>query len=287
MPRAGRALRRHRVKVSITLLATSLATLLLLLATGVLGGTGSREAAHRLRTTLQAQGADDRRSLGVLELVEFLALEDTAGDRSARRKRISALVGQARDLQLRGEYEGLVGLMGNLDALTVLGDEADLDRMLPAEIRSVKVGLVRQLRAELSKPGLGAEDRRGHLSTLEGLLLDRDVLVVKNAAVALGAAADRSSLGGLMDALHRQQDPRARRVIIEALSAYAGPEVTDVLSGELRHPDPWVRHTALGALGRLTPADLAERIEFLSSDPEPWIVSRWREVQREVGGKGP
>ncbi|RKY18866.1 MAG: hypothetical protein DRQ55_12165 [Planctomycetota bacterium] len=285
LPRAGRLLRRHRVVVSISALATALITLILLLLGGAFGGSGASAAAERLRASLAARGDSDARSLGVLELVDLLAREGQDGQPRARRERIAALVGQARSLLQRGEYEALVDLMGNLDALTVLGDEAELDRMLPIEIRSVKVDLVRQLRFELTKPGLSASVRRANLAALEGQLRDRDWIVVKNAAVALAEVGDSSVLGGLLDALRWQADPRARRMLLQALPQLGGEAAVEPLTEELSHPDPWVRYTSLGALAKLAPADLADRIAVLDSDPESWILIRWREVHRELNAR--
>ena len=280
--RGWRALRRHRVAVSLGVMGSALITLLVLLATGVLTGSASREAASRLRASLQARGAGDSRSLGVLELVDLLAREGQEGRPQARRERIAALVTEARSLLERGEYDELVQLMANLDALTVLGDEAELDRMLPAEIRSVKIDLVRQLRGELRKGQLGAGERRAFLATLEGLLRDRDGLVLKNAAVALASQAAPSSLGALLDALRQQVEPEARITIVEALAAFPDPVVVEVLTTELHHSAAWVRYAALGSLATIDPPDLAERIAFLSADPEPWLLNRWRDVQRSL-----
>lgn len=283
--RSWRLLRRHRVVVAISVLASALVTLLLLLATGQLGSSASRDAAETLRRGLLESGQPDARIEGVLKLVDLLADESEGETSGARRTHIDMLVTQARTLLKQGEYDALMGLMGNLDALTVLGDEAELDRMLPAEIRTVKVGLVRQLRDELEKPVLGASGRRAFLASLEGLLLDRDWIVVKNAAATLAESANPSVLGGLLDALLEQDDPRARRAIINALPSFEGDAVVDVLSEQLRHADPFVRHAALEALVLIRPHDLANRVAFLSTDSESWIVVRMNQVRRELVDK--
>ncbi|MFT7464129.1 MAG: serine/threonine protein kinase [Pseudohongiellaceae bacterium] len=281
--RSVRAVRRHRVAVALATMGVALATVLLLVALGQVGGGSHRlDATERLRRSLEGQERIDHRALGVIELIDLVAEDTSLDDAFTRQMRIESMVAQARRQLAAGQYGELFDLLATLDALTSLGDEADLDRLLPNNIRKVKIDLVRQLRNELAKSGLGPVAERKWLAALERLLMDDDWQVCQNAAVLLGDLAKPSTLGGLLDALVHRRDVEGREAIVRALSYFGGVAVLDTLTVCTRDPAWSIRYGALEALSRLAPDDLILRTAHLSVDPERWVQQRWSDERRAV-----
>lgn len=283
LARAWRGMRRHRVVVALGTMATTLAIVLLLVAFGVVGGGSDRlDATAQLRRTLKGQDRIDYRALGMLELIDLVAEDIQADDPVLRLTRIESMVAQARRQLALGQYSELFDLLANLDALTALGDEADLDRLLPNNIRRVKIDLVRQLRKELRKTGLGPVAARTWLAALERLLTDDDWQVCRNAASLLGELARPSSLGALLDAFWHRSDVVGREAIVAALARFDQPSVLATLS-LATHDQAWqIRYAALESLASIDPPDLLNRTEHLSTDPERWVSQRWRDERRRV-----
>jgi len=281
--RGWRAVRRNRMAVALGTMATALIVVLLLVAFGVLGGgSGRLNATEQLRRSLKDKDRIDYRALGVLELIDLVAEDNEANDPVRRLTRIESMVAQARGQLALGQYGELFDLLANLDALTALGDEADLDRLLPNNIRRVKIDLVRQLRNELNKSGLGPVASRTWLAALERLLTDDDWQVCRNAASVLGDLARPSSLGGLLDAFWHRSDVVGREAIVAALASFDQPSVLATLA-LATHDQAWqIRYAALESLAAIDPPDLLARVAHLSADSERWVAQRWREERRRV-----
>ena len=281
--RALRGVRRHRMAVALVTMGAALVTVLLLVALGQVGGGSDRvDATDRLRRSLQGQDRVDHGALGVLELIDLVAEDIQSEDAVTRLGRIESMVAQARRQLALGQYTELFDLLATLDALTSLGDEADLDRLLPNNIRKVKIDLVRQLRDELAKTGLGPLAERNWLAALERLLMDDDWQVCQNSAVLLGDLRHSSTLGGLLDAYAHRTDVRGREALVKALAGFNEVTVWDTLTVATHDPAWSIRYAALEALGKLRPADLLTRTAHLSADPERWVQQRWSDERRAV-----
>jgi serine/threonine protein kinase len=283
--RAARAARRHKVALSIGVMAVAIIVLSVLVATGALGTRSRGVTAVRDITELLAERGSDPVTEGVLDLVAELTADLPVEE---RRRRVDMLTENARTLLEQGDFERVDRLLELLDAKAALGQWGELEQQLiENNILDVKVELTRRLEATLiapREPPLTGRQRRAWLSILERLLDDPDGLVCKNAAVALGTVGDGSSLGAMVDALTRREGSNDRVAIIGALAQLGSPAAADFLAEQTHDPDEWVRYAALDALDQLDPPDLEPLVAHLASDEQTWIRDRLAAVRDRLNG---
>jgi serine/threonine protein kinase len=269
-----RTVRRHRSGLALS----ALGLLVLALGLAVLWSKLDLGRRQRLVRDIDAQlqsreGAGAAR--GVLALVEEL---NKGLDPRERRERIDAVAVEARALLDAGRFSKVDDLLGFIDANASLGAWSELEgRLLETGLRDIKIDFVARLEdslREVRDPPLSPRERRERLASLERLLVDRDPMVCKNAAVALGALREPTSLGALADALGRRADSEGRIAIIDALHALGDPGAVPFLQDELRAQDEWVRLAALEALDALNPPALATLVTPLQSDPRSFVRDR-------------
>jgi len=284
--RAARAARRHKVALSIGVMAMAIIVLSVLLATGAVGTRSRGVTAVRDISELLAQRGSDPVTEGVLDLVAELT-EDLPVEE--RRRRVDMLTENARTLLEQGDFERVDRLLELLDAKAALGQWGELEQQLiENNILDVKIELTRRLEATLMAPRdppLSGRQRRAWLSILERLLDDTDPLVCKNAAVALGTIGDGSSLGAMVDALTRRDGSNGRVAIIGALAQLGSPAAADFLAEQTGDADEWVRYAALDALDQLDPPELEPLIAHLATDEQSWIRDRLAAVLERLHGE--
>jgi serine/threonine protein kinase len=281
LARAGRAVRRHKVALSIGVMAAAIIVLSVLLATGAMGTRTRGVIAVRDISELLSQRGSDPVTEGVLDLVAELAADLPVEE---RRRRVDLLTQNARSLLDQGDFENVDRLLELLDAKAALGQWGELEQQLiENNILDVKIELTRRLEVTLRDPRdppLSGRKRRAWLSILERLLDDADPLICKNAAVALGNVRDASSLGAMVDALTRREDVNGRVAIIGALAQLGSPAAFGFLAEQTHDSEEWVRYAALDALDTLdgmTPQDplvFDSLIAHLATDEQPWIRER-------------
>ncbi len=280
--RAWRAVRRHRVAISLGGMGAIVVTLVGVLASGLGGDDGRRDIVRQI---LAAGGHDGGASTDVAELLTQLSTAESALDIRHAVENVSV---EAQRLLVDGEYERLAELLAVMDTQQGLLDWRTAEsNLLAANVRGVKIGLCRDLHRLLRARDGDARTRRSRLATLERLLGDEDWQVCKNAAVALGDVAALSSLGALQDALARREDTRGKVALIRALQEQGHRDAVPLLASELRSPDPWVRLAALDALDALDPPDLEDLVVPLSRDPEEWLLYRYDDVLDRRRGESP
>ena len=239
-------------------------------------------ARNRSRNDPVAQGA--------LELVQELSENRPEGERRADIKRLTE---EAHRLLDAGDFQKVDHALALLDTKALLGQWGTLERQLmQASLRGVKLDFVRKLQAALAaSPGPQLPVRQAWLGYIARLLLDDDLQVAKNVAVALGQVRGPLAplaLSALADGLLRRSEPFAKRAIIEAMRSLGAPGALPYLLQETRAEDPWVRLAALDAMDTLDTrgvfdADAAraldEQLDHLAHDSQPWIVDRLAEVR--------
>ncbi len=270
----ARAARRHRNALALCALGVAVVALSALLLFGKLD-LGRRQAVVRdIDAELGTrQGAGAAR--GVLELADELSRQLSA---SERRERIDAVADEARALLDAGQFAKVDEALALLDAKASLGAWTELEgRLLQTGLRDIKIDFIARLQKSLREtrtPPLTATERRERLASLERLLGDPDTMVCKNAAVALGALHESTSLGALADALGRRTDADGRIAIIDALHVLGDAGAVPFLQEELRADDEWVRLAALDALDALDPPDLGTLVTLLQTDPRGFVRDR-------------
>jgi len=276
---AWRTVRRNRVAFALGGMGALIVTLVGVLASSLMNGSGERDDLMARYLTRGRQGSSD-----VAGLLTQLA---TGEGKRGRRLAVGVVSAEAQRQLDDGEHDTLIDLLAVVDAQSDLLDWNDAERaMLRTNLIGVKIGLVRDLHASLSSMKGDARTRRNWLAALERLLDDPDWQVCRNAAVALGDVAALSSLGALQDGLARRRDAAGKVAIIRALQTYGHRDAVPLLATELRDADPWVRLAALDALDHLDPPDLLDLIASLSRDPEDWVRYRYDGVleRRRAGG---
>jgi hypothetical protein len=257
-------------------------TLVGVLASNLSGGN-DRDAIVR---RILAQGG--RHGEGSLDVAELLAQLSTAGTSLEIRHAIQNVSIEAQRLLADGDYAGLIEVLAVMDTQAGLLDWRNAEgSLLETNVRSVKIGLCRDLHRKLVAREGDPRTRRTWLAALESLLDDEDWQVCKNAAVALGDIAALSSLGALQDSLNRRTDTPGKLALIRALQDYGHQDAVPLLAGELRSTDPWVRLAALDALDALDPPGLIDLIAPLSRDPEDWVLYRYEGVRARQRGEQP
>lgn len=280
--RGWRAVRRHRVALSLGIMGALIVTLVGVLASNLTGDTERDDIVRRIL----AQGG--RRGEGSTEVEELLAQLSTAETPLAIRHAIENVSIEAQRLLSEGELDGLIGLLSAIDVQAGLLDWRNAEGgLLVTNVRSVKIGLCRDLHRKLVAREGDPRTRRTWLAALERMLDDEDWQVCKNAAVALGDIAALSSIGALQDALTRREDTHGKLALLRALQDYGHQDAVPLLAGELRSADPWVRLAALDALDALDPPGLMDLIAPLSRDPEDWVLYRYEGVRARKRGEHP
>jgi serine/threonine protein kinase len=280
-----RAMRRHKSGLSLS----ALGLIVLALSGSVLWSKLDLGRRQRLVRDIDArlesrEGAGAAR--GVLDLVDELS---KGLDASQRRQRIDAVAEEARALLNDGKFSKVDDLLALLDAKASLGAWSALEgKLLQTGLRDIKIDFVARLQASLLQirdPPLTPRERRERLASLERLLADPDAMVCKNAAVALGAVHEPTSLGALADALGRRTDQEGRIAIIEALRALGDAGAVPFLQDELRADDEWVRLAALDALDELDPPALDKLVTPLQSDPRGFVRDRVQAILARLAHK--
>ncbi len=280
-----RSARRQRVALALGAMGLAIVTLSLLLFSGVLDLGRQKRFVRDIGERLQQQ-QDGAAARGVLELVDELSQDLSVME---RRERIEAVADEARALLDADQFADVDDLLAKLDAKAALGAWSELEgKLLAANLRDIKIDFAFRLEQGLRArrdPPLTARERRERLAALERLLGDRDPMVCKNAAVALGRLAAPSSLGALVDALGRRTDTDGRCAIIDALRALRDPDAVPFLREELAAGDEWVRLAALDALDALDPPDLDQFIAPLANDPRSFLRDRVQAVRERLARK--
>ncbi len=98
--------------------------------------------------------------------------------------------------------------------------------------------------------------RRPHASATEGLILlltgDRDPLIRRVAAIALGKVKGERSLLALASAVEEDEDSSVRRWAIQGLSMIGGEQAVRTVGGALlEDPDPLIRRSAARTLATM------------------------------------
>jgi serine/threonine protein kinase len=288
LSRVARGVRRHRIRLALSVMGLVIVALSVLLATGILGAGRRGDLVVRdISELLSARGSHPATE-GVLELVSELS-QDLSVDE--RRRRIDMVTENARQLLAEGRYAGVDELLERLDAKTALGRWSDLERtLLENRIHEIKLALVAELQRLLTAEAsaeLNAQWRRAWVRPLERLLLDPDPIICKNAAVALGQAAEPASLGALVDALNVRTDSEGKEAVVVALGALGDADAVPYLLQATRDADPDVRYAAMAALERYAPPDLPERLAHLADDPETWVAAQFKSLRERWALAGP
>lgn len=277
-----RAVRRHRVALSLGSMGALIVTLVGVLASNLTEGSDRDDIVRRIL----AQGG--RNGGGSADVSELLAQLSTAETSLEIRYAIENVSIEAQRLLEDADHVRLIELLAVMDAQAGLLDWRPAEHsLLETNVRGVKIGLSRDLHRKLLAKEGDPRIQRRWLAALERMLNDEDWQVCKSAAVALGDIAALSSLGALQDALTRRVDTRGKLALIRALRDYAHQDAVLLLAGELRSPDPWVRLAALDALDALNPPDLIDLIAPLSRDPEDWLRYRYEGVRERQRGESP
>jgi len=281
--RVLRRARRQRTGLTLSVLGASVLVLAALLL--IERPASSRRQAEVVRdiTAQLARRGGEASAAGVLELFTELSAELSL---SERRERIEALTDQARALLDEQQFERVDGLIPLLDAKATLGQWGEVEQaLLEIGVRDIKLEFVQRLALSLQaqqSEELPVREWRKRLAALERMLVDRDPQVCRNAAAALGAIGSSASLGALVDALTRREDPRGRIALILALQELGHPGAVPFLTDEAHAEDPWVRFEALSALDALDPPDLDARVAHLADDPNEWLRYRLGEVRERL-----
>ncbi len=287
--RVVRTLQHNRSRAA----AVTLGVLALVLAFVLLfDRRAGSDAIDSVARQLAARSGDDFSAQGAVELVGQLHLEMAPAERRAR---LDAIYDEADQLLDKGDFEGVTRLLERLQTRLALDVLDDLDRQLiERKMASVRVDLLRRIHHELMSAGhggalaegsarlgggasseaLGDRARRALLRLVERRLRDRDLRVLRSAAMILGSQGNVSSLGALLDALDLRHESGGRLVLIDALGRLGDPAAEGALAELTHDPEPSVRYAALEALERLAPERLPSLIAHLERDDERWVRYR-------------
>lgn len=179
--------------------------------------------------------------------------------------------------------------------------DAKLRGRAKEQIRDICLGhedqLIPYFSSESEGIRLAALDVAGHLppsptllEILHKSLGDKDPVVQRTAATAMGRSGSPEALAKLAEALSLPEvGPETRVVILDALGENSHEASSSAVSAQLTHGDPSVRYAAARALYRLGNAEadrLKERAEKESVGPvKAWILASLV-AQKAGGGEG-